>query len=287
MGWVLERQGATESALKMYNSILQNWAPIGGEENGLSLMARTSLGSVYRKQHDYLQARDNLVFAWEARQRLFTINSNTTVDSGIQLATTLREMNHCEDALELLDQVETSTIFKDDFERECQVTHLRALIKLDQGKSREPIDDLTRVVEETVGDKRGQNNRECLWVRTTLADALKDEGHHSEALMLFSEIVQPILSNLGMLTLNDDLKDEPEPPTQLAIAEEALRRVKRRDQAGAEELLRQNGLQWVRQQDFWMRQGGPPTDTAWMKAVDHQQKLGVHEMSRRTTVNNC
>ncbi|KEF54168.1 uncharacterized protein A1O9_09963 [Exophiala aquamarina CBS 119918] len=268
-GWVLERQGATESALKMYNSILQNWAPIGGEKNGLSLMARTSLGSVYRKQHEYLHARDNLLFAWEARQKLFSINSNTTVDSGIQLATTLREMNHYEDALELLNQVEMSTIFKDDFERECQVTHLRALIKLDQGESREPIDDLTRVVDETVGDKRNQNNRECLWVRTTLADALKHDGRYSEAQMLFSEIVEPIPSDLGSHALNDDLNDEPEPPTQLAIAEEALRRVKRRDQAGAEELLRQNGLQWVRQQDFWIRQGGPPTDTAWMKAVDH------------------
>jgi tetratricopeptide (TPR) repeat protein len=268
-GWVLERQGATESALKMYDSILQEWAPIGGEKNGLSLMARTSLGSVYRKQHEYDQARVNLVFAWEARLKLFSIHSNTTVDSGIQLATTLREMKHFDDSLELLDQIEMSTVFEKDFERECQATHLRALIKLDRGESHEPQNDLSRILDETIGDKRDQNNRECLWIRTTLADALKYEGRFSEALMLFSEIVKPIQGDSSSPSPDEDLKDEPEPPNQLAIAEEALRRVKRRDQAGAEELLRLNGLQWVRQQDFWIRQGGPPTDTAWMKAVDH------------------
>lgn len=216
----------------MYDSILQKWAPIGGEKNDLSLMARTSLGPVYRKQHEYIPARDNILFAREARQKLFSMNSNTTVDSGIQLATTLREMKHYEDALELLGQVEMSTVFKDDFERECQVIHLRVLIKLDQGESREPINDMSRIIDQSVGDRRDQNNRECLWVRTILGDELKHEGRCSEALMLFSEIVKPIPGDFESLSLNDDLKDKPDLPTQLAIAEEALRHVKRHDQAG-------------------------------------------------------
>jgi len=91
--------------------------------------------------------------------------------------------------------------------------------------------------------------------------------------MLFSEIVKPVQDDSNTPPL-PDLEDEPEPPAQLATAEEALRLVKGHDQRGAEELLKKNKLQWVRQKDFWIRQGGPPTDTAWIKPVNRSQAPG-------------
>lgn len=51
----------------------------------------------------------------------------------------------------------------------------------------------------------------------------------------------------------------------LAIAEAALRHVRRASLAEADRLLRESGLEWVRTQDFWILFGGPLTDTASMK----------------------
>ena len=106
-----------------------------------------------------------------------------------------------------------------------------------------------------------------------MVGALRYHGDDAEALMLFSELVKPLEVTLDDRLCSPTLGDEPEPPSQLLIAEEALRLVKDRDQSGAAELLKKNGLQWVRQKDFWIRQGGPPTDTAWMKPVSFSRLL--------------
>ncbi|EXJ65801.1 uncharacterized protein A1O5_11042 [Cladophialophora psammophila CBS 110553] len=272
-GWVLERLGQPGEALKRYESIAEHWIPIAGSTNGLSLMAITSIGSVQRKFQSYEAAKSNLLESWTKRRRQFSLNNNTTVDSGLQLAVTYRESRAYNDALKILKQVGESSVFGTDFERICQAAHIRALVAFDQGEFHRPKNDLSRIIDETIGDKREKNNRECLWIRTTLADALKHHGERDEALMLFSELVKPLEVTLDGRPCTPTLKDEPEPPSQLSIAEKAVRLVKDRDQSGAAELLTKNGLQWVRQKDFWIQQGGPPTDTAWMKPVNFTELL--------------
>jgi tetratricopeptide (TPR) repeat protein len=273
--WVLERQGALEAAQEKLESILKLWAPVAGESNGLTLMAKTALGSVYRKQREYGKAVSQLLFAWRERFKLFTIDSNTTVDSGLHLAITFREMDKLQESEDILDQLEKSDVFNSDIGRQNQVTHVRALIEFDRGNFGSPKNKLIQAVQETTGSDRSRNNRAALWIRTTAADALRHEGKDSEALMLFSELVEPSQDSQKR-PLSPTLVDEPEPVSQLALAEGALRYVQNRDQAAAEELLEKNGLQWVRKKDFWIQQGGPPADTAWMKPPNYEDFIKMH-----------
>jgi hypothetical protein len=77
--------------------------------------------------------------------------------------------------------------------------------------------------------------------------------------MLFTDIVTEDYNT------DDELLDEPEAPGVLRIAEDALRLVRGRKHREAEVLLKENGLKWVRQDDFLLQTGGPAADTAWMK----------------------
>jgi len=272
-GYAMERQANLLEARRMYETIWTIWTPVMGKTHPLSLMAQAAVSSVYRKEGDYKLARDNLELAWEARQRLFSLNSNTTVDSGIQLAITYREMSLHAEALQLLDEIEMSNVLETDFERTCQVAHIRAIIAFDQGDFDKPRVELTKLLDRTIGKQRDMNDRECLWIRITLADALRQHGDDAEALMLFSELVKPTKDDRNSRSNTPPLADEPEPPTQLALAEEALRLVKKADVVGADELLAKNDLQWFRRKDFWIRQGGPIADTAWMKPVELALRL--------------
>lgn len=263
-GWVLERQGALEPACEKLESVLEIWGAIAGESNGLCLLAKTTLGSVHRKLEDNEKAIPELQFAWKERCKLFTINNNSTVDSGLHLAIALREADRLQEAEDMLDQLSESSVFTSDFVRQGQVVHIWALIAFDRGDFESPKNRLIQAVNETTGPNRNKNNREYLWIRTTAADVLRFEKKDREALMLFTELVGP-LRECSSRTPSPTLVDEPEPPSQLAIAEQALRLVKGRDQDGAEKLLNANGLTWVRQKDFWIPQGGPAADTGWMK----------------------
>ena len=82
--------------------------------------------------------------------------------------------------------------------------------------------------------------------------------------MLFSELVQPQESDARSLAPTPTLKNEPEDRHQLKAAERAIRMVKRGDQAGAEDYLTEQGLQWVRKEDFWIL---APTDLAVIQPV--------------------
>ena len=266
-GWVFEREGDLEMAAKLYERITKTYVPVRGKNNGLSIFAYESLSCIYRKKQLYEEAKTNAEFCWEARQRLFTINSNTTVDSGLQLALTYRDSGLPQEALKVLDEVEKSTVFDKDFERICQAKHIRALIAFDNGNVSKPLQDLTKIIDDTTGDKRDQNNRECMWIRPTLATALRYVGRDADAQMVFCELVESLRDEADQRASTPSLDDEPESPAQLKIAEEALNMVKDRDLEGAKQLLREKGLQWRRLADFYIRQGGPPADTAWIAPV--------------------
>lgn len=269
--YVLERRGWLQKARETLETLWSTWTPQNGESHPLSLMAQTAVSSIYRKQEEYDLAESNLLLAYKSRIRLFTIDSKTTVDSGIQLVLSYRDMHKTDSAIELLDVIDKSSVFKDDFERFCQVVHIRALAQFDKGAYREPVQKLTMLIDQTVGEMREKNNRECLWIRITLADALRHRGNDGEALMLFSELVKPIHEEPDLQPESPSLDDEPETTGQLWVAEQALRLVRKADVNGAQKLLEENGLKWARPKDFWISPGGPITDTAVIRVVTFEK----------------
>lgn len=126
-------------------------------------------------------------------------------------------------------------------------------------------DRLHSLLHQAITRGRDANNRELLWVRLTLTDMLRKYNRFDEAATLFADIVKPAS---GDSDSNQCLGEERDTPRQLAIAEEALRHVRRASAMEADTLLYENKLEWVRTQDFWIVFGGPITDTASMKGPE-------------------
>ena len=275
-GHALERGTNLREAYHVYDNTLKLWIPIGGPAHPFSLMLKTAFGSVCRKLGYFDEAEEALLGSLTARKRLFTTKNVTYVDSVIQLAALYYESERGKDGLEYLGLVQNSAGLKDEFERECQEKHIRALINLEAGFYTKPKAVLQRLLDEASGQGRNKNNRELLWVRITLADVLRLRGKYDEALMVFSDLVSPRSAETPIHAGSEDafgyrfpssLVDEPESPAQLTIAERALRLLRDAKQDDAELLLQENGLKWKRQKDFWVLQGGPITDTASMSGL--------------------
>ncbi len=281
-GYALEAQGDLDGAYKLYDAIWEQWTSLHGEEQALSLMVQCARGSILRKRRSFAHAEKMLLDCYRARTDRFTTENNVCIDTAIQLAVLYREMNQGKDAVDLLDSISASKVFSTDFERVCQVQHIRALVHFDAGRFEAPKSSLRSLLHQASGKGREKNNRELLWIRITLADVLRRHGEHDEALMLFVDLVEVDSDDDSSDDSSDDgedsgkvvkvryprsLDDEPEAPDQLATAEKALRYLKNAQGDEAEELLRARGLRWVRKRDFWIMQGGPATDTASMSPV--------------------
>jgi len=263
-GHRLEQLHQFDEAIELYAIICKELGPVVGPINSFILMAQTAMGAVQRKQGKYQEAKLNLFEGWAGRKQIFSININVCLDAAIQLALLYRDKGEGKSCLELLDQVSDSTVLERDFERSCQMAHLRALVGFDNGEYNTPKLALLRLLDEASGPNRDKNNRELLWIRITLANVMRHHGDEDEALMLFTDLVKPVSGSA------DGLDGEPEPPSQLRIAEQALRLVRQACLTESQTLLRDNGLQWLRDEDFWiLGQGGPVTDTAVIAPIRH------------------
>ncbi|MCJ1419054.1 hypothetical protein MMC32_005405 [Xylographa parallela] len=269
--YALEAKRELDQAYHLYGDILQIWIPLKGEDHPLSLMVLCGLGSVLRKRKEFAQAEGILLRVWGARQRRFTLSNNLSIDSAIQLAILYREMECAGKAVDLLDVISSSSVFQIDFERFCQLSHIRALINFDAGAYDIPRLSLQHLIDQATGANRHRNNRELLWIRLTLSDVLRWHGQLDEASMLFVDLVEFENDTVegGSPASTSSLDEEPEPPIQLIIAEKALRLVRQAKQTEARNLLHENRLRWTRKRDFWIMQGGPISDTAWMKGPRH------------------
>ena len=197
-----------------------------------------------------------------ARQRLFSTRSVITFDSGLQLAVLYRESGRPEEYQALLDLMSEQNNLENEFERFCQIQHLRALLELGRGDYASAHDRLQSLLHRMIEKGRDGNNRELLWVRLRLADMLRKHDRFHEAAALFNDVVRPATEDSDS---SQFLTAEPDTPQQLAIAEEALGHVRLASMTEAERLRREHGLEWVREQDFWILSGGPIMDTASMK----------------------
>ena len=262
--WTLERQGLNEQALFNLEEVWNVWTTLTDTDNPMSQMLQKSLASVRWKRGELAKAEKLSLENFAARQRTFTMQAVITIDAGFQLAVLYRELGRPQEALALLDLMNEHNDLSQEFERHCQFEHLRALLAHDTDDSAAAIYRLQTLLHQATNKGRSANNRELLWVRLTLADMLRRENRSDEAAALFGDLVRPATGDSDSY---GSLAEEPDTPQQLAIAEEALNHVRRMAFLEAERLLRENGLEWVRYQDFWILFGGPITDTAAMKGL--------------------
>lgn len=66
-------------------------------------------------------------------------------------------------------------------------------------------------------------------------------------------------------TSSEPSYEKPQAPADWAIAEQALRLVRKNQFREAEQLLASKMLKWVREEDFWLVVGGPYVDLAWSR----------------------
>lgn len=266
LGLVHEIAGDVQDAAKLFGDVEKRWVDYNGKTNPLAAVLLTGLGSLFRRQSRFEDAEGYLLDAWSQRSRIQTTEHPMCVDSALQLAVLLRDSGQPARATEFLDQVSGSSVFASSFERVCQQTHIKACLAFDAGEYTAPRDTLLALIMHSTGVGRANNNREILWVRVNLADAMRSHDEADAALMLFTELVAPPRDDVGTEdAVNIHTRhDVQEPAHQLRIAETALRLVRdgRCDQAT--NLLRRENLAWVRTQDFWITFGGPMVDTATM-----------------------
>jgi tetratricopeptide (TPR) repeat protein len=277
-GHALEREARFDEAYRVYDDVLNLWAEMGAPRLPFSLMLKTALGSACRQLGRFATSEEVLLESITGRKRLFTIENVTCIDSVLQLAALYYVMGRRKDCIETLDLISNSDGLKSEFERQCQLTHIRALIEIGEGLYAKAKAALQHLLHEASGEELERNNRELLWVRITLADVLRRCGEYDEALMVFSGLVLPRTVKLSLIdepheeeggyAFPSSLVDEPEPPAQLTIAEQALRLIKDAKPGEGDLLLRENGLKWKRKKSFWVLQGGPITDTASISGVN-------------------
>lgn len=278
-GQSLERMAKYEEAYLLYQEILQTWVTVGDPDHPFSSMLKTSLGSACRQLRRFSESKAFLLESFAQRKKLFGNENISYIDSVLQLAALYHASQQGDEALKVLGFIESAEVLQEEFERRCQLIHIDALVKFGNRCFKTAIMNLYRILNKASGDEREKNNRELPWVRITLADALRRCRKDHEALMVFSDLVKPVadhdqcshddhsnqVANLHPLSLID----EPETPAQLALAEEALRLVRAAKPDEAERLLQSNGLQWQREADFWVLQGGPVTDTASISGLEN------------------
>jgi hypothetical protein len=255
-GHTFEQLLRFHDALVLYEHVKKTLTPILGAANGFTLMSQTAIGAVQRKQRRYDEGRVNLEEGLHGRKKRFSIDVNVVADAAVQLALLHRDDMQGTTCIEVLDSVSNSIVYKEDFERHCQTEHIRALVAFDNGDFTQKL-ALLQLLYQASGSERESNNRELMWVRETLAQVMRYQGEDDLALGLFSDLVRSTEQT------SDELSNEPEPPSQLQIAEKAVHLVREARLSDAGQLLCDNGLQWVREADFYiLGEGGPIADTA-------------------------
>jgi predicted GIY-YIG superfamily endonuclease len=259
-GYIHEALGLLETALALYQYVYKTQSGILGQNNPLALYAQICMASAYRKQHKYAEALENLEYAFQIRQQLWGLADPSVVDTAIQLIILYREMKRFDDANARIDLIMDEGQLENKFQRYCQVKHIQALVLIDQGEFETPRKILQSLLDRQGEKGREFNNRSLLWVRLTLATILKQHGKDDEVGMLFYGLVTPLQDG--------DISpqfERIESLGEMKIAELALRLIRERQRNEAESLLEENNLRWSRKEDFWLFEGGPSADTAWME----------------------
>lgn len=118
-GWAQERQGQLSQAFCLYEGVWKVWTTMTDSENPMAQMLQKSIASIYWKKGELKRAEGLMRENFVARQRLFTVKSVVTIDSGFQLAVILRESGRLEESQALLDLMREQNTLEKEFERFC------------------------------------------------------------------------------------------------------------------------------------------------------------------------
>ncbi|KAH9210609.1 hypothetical protein DL95DRAFT_448675 [Leptodontidium sp. 2 PMI_412] len=264
LGQVLEYRGEVRRASLDYEHVWRYRKSTLGPDNPMAVWARCAMVSVYRKLRLYEQAEKAVLEVIDARTRTLGPRTASTVDAVIQRLVLYLDSERFSEALEIAEFILDGDLVDEWFERLCQVEHVRALLELFTGSIDVAIDILEALVAESLKRNEEGRVRSVLWVRLDLATLLRRRGRDDDALMLFDEIVTRVRTEFNEV-VSISTWEITQSPHDLQIAEEALRLVREIKTFEAEVLLKKNELKWVRKEDFWILDGNPPADTAWMK----------------------
>ncbi|CAN9202013.1 unnamed protein product [Alternaria alternata] len=237
-----------EEAVFIYEQIWTHCAQLHGSQHPLCSMTRCNLGLAYRKLKDYRSAENHLVESLAERQRMFQ-GHHVVFDSYIQIALLHRDQQEVDAAGAYLSLAEMA-LSGLGFERYVQVEHLRALLSLDNGDRVG-----ARLVLEALLTKAAEHppNRNLMWARLTLADLLRESGHHRQALSLFAELLERAGGDVRSRkrgNVNGNLE----------VAEKALRMARDDGLEVAEAELERHNLQWRFPEALWIMLGGPAAE---------------------------
>jgi hypothetical protein len=257
-GYIYEAQDLLDEALELYTVVFRKRSEATERKNPSALYPQVAMGSVYRKQGNYNDALNYLNFAYSERMQLWGLDNGTTMDSAIQLIILYREIGEggYDQANGIIELALDTKLLQQDFQRFCQIEHVRALILIDQNEFTDSRNILQSLLNMQSEKGREYNNRSLLWVRLTLATILTDRGEGNKVGALFHDLVKVRGSGRESERTTEQIEK---------IAEVALRLVRERKRDEAEAFLAQNNLEWVREEDFWLFEGSPSADTAWMK----------------------
>ncbi|KAH6684704.1 hypothetical protein B0J14DRAFT_573414 [Halenospora varia] len=262
IGQVSEYQGEILRALLDYEHVWRYRTSLLGQDNPMAVWAYCCMVSTYRKLKRYEEAGKAVDQVIDSRTRSIGAKSPGTIDAIIHKALLYLDMDRLSDVMELVDLIIDGGLVENDFERSVQITHIRAISEYFTQGIDVAIDTLQSIVIQST--KKGVDGRvrSMLWVREDLAIMLRKQGRNDEAMMLFDELVTSIDSDSSS---SWEITDS---PRELIISERALRLVRRMRLDEARLLLERNGLKWSRQKDFWILNGNPPADTAWMRGPE-------------------
>jgi tetratricopeptide (TPR) repeat protein len=260
LGQVLEYQGEVRRASLDYEHIWRYRSSILGPDNPMAVWARCAMVSTYRKLRRFEEAEKAVLEVIDSRTRTIGPKVSPTIDAIIQRIVLYLDMERYTESLELIDFLLDGGLVDEWFERGVQVNHVRALLELFGGNIEVAIRTLQSLVDQGIEIGVKGRVRSLLWVRLDLATLLRRTSREDEALMLFDELVTSIDND------SSSSWEEPQSPNELAIAEKALILVRELKSYDADVLLKENGLKWLREEDFWILNGDPAADTARMKS---------------------
>lgn len=268
-GYALEQQLQLSAAFQLYEQTWLLWTNLSGPDNPATLMTQSALASLYRKKGQLREAEKHYTIVFAARQLSCGLDNLLTFDIALSLAYVYREMGRLEEASALLDLVSDLEFLGGQFERWCQMIHLRGLLLYDAGLLDEAVLKLQHLLH-VAERNRPSSNREILWVRLSLAHLFRTQDRpEGEALALFQDVAHDAQEQDP--TTMPERNDRHE--SRCAIIEKALELTRRGATADAQRLLKENRLRWSRREDFHILTGAPVTDTAWPGTTSRARML--------------
>ncbi|KAH8880961.1 hypothetical protein GQ53DRAFT_832806 [Thozetella sp. PMI_491] len=272
ISFTLVQEGHLPEAYGILSSISKKRRDKYGDNDVVAATAQFTMGDIERKQGIAEKSLANLQHGIAVRRRVYPPKEVGILDWTIALLVAFRDFGMREDAEKLLENIDRDSDVELFVDRQCQVTHIRALLAVDGGKRDEGI----RLLESLlVRLDRDLYNRPLMWVLLDLATLLRArdrEGDKEHARSIFDHILVDLHEDCEIqvsrwLQTTSSMGDdhEPDPPRLLELAEKALCLLRFRDFDKLKKLFREEQVYWAREKDLWLVFGYPAADTAWMK----------------------